>query len=122
MAKLELKGIVTDVFPVETVGQNQTRKQSLILTVPGYVDEYGDKKGEDELWRLDAIGDKIDALNMPAANGKKAKISVFINSKKISKADGSPMYIINVNINKIELAANQASNAAAAPAADDLPF
>lgn len=109
MAKIELKGTILRVLPVETVGTKNTKKQSVIFQVPAFTDAFGEKKGEDEEWNLGVIGDKVDTMNLLSQNlqGKKAKVTVYINSKRITKTNGEEMHIINANINAIEVVPGQ---------------
>ncbi|MDX3913804.1 MAG: hypothetical protein QHC79_09710 [Pseudosphingobacterium sp.] len=113
MAKITLKGIVQRVGKVETVGQNnETRKQSIIITVPAYVDAFGDKRGSDEEWSLDLLNDRIEQFNLSTAlHGKKVVVEAYVGSQKISKSDGSEMYFINARLGKIEVYQPQQQNA-----------
>lgn len=107
MAKIELKGTIYEVSPVTKVGANETPKQTVVLQQPAFTDEYGDTVGNPELWRVDVIGKKVEQLGLTneAFKGKKAKLTVYLNSSYIVGKDGKDdMYIINANLNAIELA------------------
>jgi hypothetical protein len=103
MAKLELKGIVTQVSPVSTVGQNNTKKQTLILKVPGFRDPFGEQTQPDEEWQLEVVGARVDkiALNDTHVN-KKVKCVVWISSRKWTK-DDKDMYFISASLGEIEV-------------------
>jgi len=133
MAKIELKGVIRQVTPVTTVGANNTKKQSVILFIPAYVDEFGDKKGQDEMYELGIIGDAVAKLNLTAAAvNQKAKCTVYISGREFTKEDKT-MYFISANLNAIELLgeAKKSTSPAELPAPvdvsskpedDDLPF
>lgn len=113
MAKIELKGIVKGVTEVQNVGKDgATRKQSIILFVPGYRDEFGDQKGEDEEWKLDMFNKRIDDIG---ANSnlidKRVKCIVYINSSKVIGKEGETLHFVNTNLGKIQLAENATANA-----------
>ena len=112
MAKIQLKGKVIAILPVETVGEKNTKKQSLVFQVPAYVDAFGDRRGEDEMWRIDVIGeDRISkfALN-DTLEGKKATLDLYINSNLIPKRaatttapERAEMFIINAVLAEFNL-------------------
>lgn len=105
MAKIELRGIVKEVTKVEHIGAGgQTRKQSLILFVPGYVDQFGEKRGEDEEWSLDIFNNKIEqfALNDNLID-KKVVCIVYVNSRCVKLDDGREFYNVNSNLANISL-------------------
>lgn len=105
MAKVQLKGIIKRVLRPETVGQNNVRKQTLILEVPAYTDEWGEKRGEDEEWAIDLFNDRIDKANLSTGmQGKRAIVDVYLNSRKFQRQnDGTDGYIINAVLGRIEL-------------------
>lgn len=106
MAKLTLKGIVKQVKNEERVGAKaETRKQSLILTVPAFVDAFGDKRGNDEEWSLDLLNERIDQFNLNTSlHGKKVVAEIYISSQRIiSNKDNSEMHIINARLAKLEV-------------------
>ena len=87
MAKVELKGTITAVGAVETVGQNSMLKQLIVLSVPAYTDSFGDKKGKDEDWLLEIIGDNVTNLGLSSVHeNKKVKCTVFIESRLVTLA------------------------------------
>lgn len=99
MAKLQLKGILGSVSAVYEVGtEKKILKQSFTLLVPGYVDQFGDKKGNDEWWKIDIIGqDAIDKFRLPQSEnlGKKAICDLWINSSYVeAKNDKPEMFFI----------------------------
>lgn len=104
MAKLQLKGIVKQVMPVETYGTNAGRRQSLILFVPGYVDGFGDKRGQDEEWQIDVFNDKIDKFSLNSnLHDKRVSVELYVNSRKIQGREGQDMWIINAVLSDIKL-------------------
>lgn len=115
MAKIILKGVVKEITAIETVGTNNTQKQSVILFVPGYVDGFGDKKGIDETWSLDIMGDKIGkfAIQKSAVN-QKAECEVYVSSRAYTK-DEKTSHFIGATLAKITLlgASNMTAQGAA---------
>lgn len=109
MAKIELKGTIVAVNPVEVVGKKDFRKQAVILNVAAYTDSFGDKKGRDEDWCLEVLGDNIEKLNLNSTFvGMKAICTVFVNSSKVEDLAGSAprtFFIINAVLNKVEFKA-----------------
>jgi hypothetical protein len=137
MAKIFLKGVVTEVTGIETVGANNTQRQSVMLFVPGYTDQFGDKKGIDEHWQLKMLGERIGKLNvLPTAVGQKAECTVYISSRSYTKDDNTA-YFIEAGLAEIKLlgASNMTMQGTATlpvqatpvgegakPDDDDLPF
>lgn len=105
MAKIELKGIVKEITKVENVGKDgTTKKQSLILFVPGYVDGFGEKRGDDEEWSLDIFNKKIEQLNLnDNLLDKKVVCSVYVSSRYFKTNEGKELYIVNSNLADISL-------------------
>lgn len=104
MAKIQLKGIVKHVSSVETVGDKGTKKQSVGLFVPGYVDEFGDKKGRDEEWEIDLFNEKITNLGLNNnLVDKRAVVTVYVSSNRVQNRDGKDIFIINANLGDIKL-------------------
>ncbi len=120
MAKIELKGYVLAVNKPDEVGEKKTMKQTVIFKVPGYVDQFGDKVGQDEEWPLDIIGENVVKLGLTtAAQGKKAKCVVYVGGQKyMRKADNAEGWVINARLHTIELLEG---NAATAPVANAVP-
>jgi len=131
MAKIELKGVIKSVSPVTLVGTNGTKKQSVILFIPGWRDEFEEKRGQDEVWSLDIIGEKVDKLNLSdsTATNQKAACTVYVSSREFTKEEKT-MYFIGANLAEIKLmgAATAQPVPAQMPVAtgntddDDLPF
>ena len=115
--KSTLKGIVKEVGPIETVGEKNTKKQRIILFVPGYVDQFGDKKGRDEHWPLDVMGDNVEKLNIQkTAVKQKAEVTVYISGNVFDLKDFAGVgYAINATLAEIKLM-GEFANPAAAPA------
>jgi hypothetical protein len=104
MARIELKGTFLAVMPVVEVGEKKTLKQTIIFETKN-VDEYGDQKGDSEQWEFTVLGDKIAEIGIAAnAIGRKAKVNVFVNSKKFTMTDGRIIYPISLILNKVEFA------------------
>lgn len=107
MAKIILKGIVKRVMPVENYGSGDSagRRQSVILFVPGYVDGFGDKRGQDEEWQLDLFNEKIDKMGLNTnLHEKRVEVVAYVSSRKFQKRDtGEDMWMVNVNLGELKL-------------------
>lgn len=123
MPKATLKGIIQEVTPVETYGtDNQGRRQSIILFVPGYVDQFGDKKGADEHWSIDAYNDKIEAHGL-ATLQKESRVEVefYISSRQYDRKDGAGKgYMVSNRLASVTVVA--APKPTAGVDEDGLPF
>lgn len=106
MPKVTLKGIIKDVTPVETYGENnQGRRQAIILFVPGYVDSFGDKRGRDEEWSIDAYNENIDKHGLGTLKaGSRVEVEIWISSREFDKKDGTgKAYITSCNLRSINV-------------------
>lgn len=128
MATTTLKGIVKEVKPVEYYGEgNQGRRQTLVLFVPGYVNQYQEKLSQDEVWGIDLFNKKIEEFGLNAnCLSKKAEVEVYLSGKEFDKKDGSgKMYAISARLKSIKLGevVNYHTETSNQPKDDDdLPF
>lgn len=109
MARIELKGKITAVAPVQEVGEKKTLKQVVIFETPPYRDEYGDEKGVTQEWQLEVLGDQIGKLGIANnAIGRNAKVTVYVDSKKVTLSPGTALektiYAVSLKIGKVEFA------------------
>jgi hypothetical protein len=101
MAKIEnMKGIITFVTAVQKLpGEKGTPIQYICFEVAGYTDQFGDKKGRDQQWLLQIIGQKkIDELKLLTKyQGCKASVTFYSESFCVeSKEPGqNPIYFTN---------------------------
>lgn len=104
MATTTLKGIVREIKPIETYGTNG-RRQTLVLFVPGYINEYQEKITKDEIWGIDLFNKKIDDENLNSnCISKKAEVEVWLSGTEFDKKDGSgKMYAISARLKSIKL-------------------
>lgn len=123
MPKATLKGIIQEVTTVEYYGtDNSGRRQSIVLFVPGYVDQFGDKKGSDEHWSIDAYNDKIEAHGL-ASLQKESRVEVefYISSRQYDRKDGAGKgYMVSNRLASIKVI--QAPNTNPQVGEDGLPF
>jgi hypothetical protein len=112
--KAILKGVIKEVGAIETVGEKLTKKQRIILFVPGYVDQFGEKKGRDEHWPLDVMGDNVAKLNLQnTAVKQKVECTVYISGNVFDKVDLSGVgYAINANLVEVKMLGEFANPAA----------
>lgn len=129
MATTTLKGIVKEIKPVEYYGEgNQGRRQTMVLFVPGYVDEFGDKKGRDETWGIDIYNKNIEKHNLNSnCVDKRAKVEIFVSSTALPKKDSDGVWFaISANLKTIQFSdrpeASQPADVTTNSQDDDLPF
>lgn len=96
MAKFgPLKCLFHEVGEPAVVGQpgNTIKVQKIMFIVPGYVDGYGEKKGEDEPWVMDVIGTDIEKFNLTKDHeGKKVQIMFYMKGFAKAATDSSKAY------------------------------
>lgn len=108
MATLSLKGFLTSVLPIEEVGDNKTKIQKVYIMVPGYVNQFQEKIGNDEIWELKVIGENVNKLNLAVGDFDKKKVAVncFINSRMFYKKEDiskkEPIFNIEAVLSTIE--------------------
>lgn len=104
MPKLQLKGFIQEVSKIHFYGEKNFPKQVILLMVPGYVDEFGEKKSPDDFWQISIMGDSIDKFNIHERHvGSKVVIEVYVNSRPYTnKTTQLTGYIVNVSLAKIE--------------------
>jgi nickel-dependent lactate racemase len=98
--KIQLKGFVHKVSEVVSKASSDrstfNQEQSIIIMVPGYTDQFGDKKGKDEFWEFKLFNDKIDRFNIrPHFEGKKVVVDGFLNSRTYKK-NGEDAYVLSL--------------------------
>lgn len=108
MAKITMKGFFEAIGKDEVFGEKGTRVQKVIFMVPGFVDQFQEKKGKDERWELAVMGDKIDELdlNKKISDSRKAEVICFVNSKVWYKTDDTtqdhPQYSAYVILHEVK--------------------
>lgn len=105
MASTTLKGIVKEVKPVEFYGEGNTgRRQTVVVFVPGFTNEFGEKVTKDELWGIDLFNKKIDehALNQNCVS-KKVEVEAWLSSREFDRKDGAKGYGISATLKSIKL-------------------
>lgn len=107
MPKIQLKAIVKRVTPVSSRSGKDNRTnsfQGLIVTVPGFVDSFGEKKGKDEDWEIQLINDAITKHDLLSKNlqGKKVVVEAYLNSNAFIH-NGEQKYALNLNLASIDV-------------------
>jgi len=101
---IEIKALVEKINPAYTKSGNgkETLVQTIILKVPGYVDQFGDKKGDDEYFEATLFNDKIKKLNLDPyeLEGAKVKAKCFLNSNYYKEKN---TYILNLLLHTLEV-------------------
>ena len=103
---VEIKGIartITDVLS-KTSNNKTTRFQSLIVTIPGWTDSFGEKKGKDEDWEVQLINESIEKHNLAAKNltGQKVIVKAWLNSRTY-QANGEEKFMLQLNFASVEI-------------------
>ncbi len=98
----EHKYLVKKVYPTEQLPNGNHKFQRIILIKPGYTDEFGDKKGKDDLYEIKVWNNAIDEL--PELNpGDKVKAVLGINGvEHVDRNSGQVMYFTQISARKIE--------------------
>ncbi|MFD2741940.1 MULTISPECIES: hypothetical protein [Sphingobacterium] len=121
MALTKIKGIIKEVLPVQTYGQNgEGRIQTIVIFVPGYVDRYtNEKKSADEEWGVSVFNENIDkhGFNVNSV-GKVVEADITLQGRSFDKSTGGKAYSVNVGLKQITVIAE----ATKAGDDDDLPF
>ena len=107
--KIEIKGIGKVITPVVTrigAGKNgaDVRKQSLVVTVRGYRDEFGQQLGKDEDFELQLFNDKIEKYNLQPEHlwGKPLICEGYLKSRAY-KSGGEDKYELNLILGKVSV-------------------
>lgn len=102
--KATLKGFVRNVTPViivtpTTSGSSPFSKQSIILFIPGFVNEFQEKVGQDETWEIQLINSAITKHNLLDQNleQKKVECTIYLNSKS-NNSTGEERFNINARL------------------------
>ncbi len=100
MAKIELKGRIIAVLPVELINgkEKEFAKQSIVLKVAGRTDDFGEPMSPDELWKIDIVGaDRVAKFSFSKNEVlKQGTFIVWLNSNELPPREGvAPMYVIN---------------------------
>jgi hypothetical protein len=108
MAKIEkLKGFIKVVSPIqELTDEKKTKIQYMVFFVPGYTDGFGQKKGKDQTWLLQALGDRIEKLKLSdTLEGSKASITFYAESFCLeAREEGKkPFYVVNNTLESYEI-------------------
>ncbi len=108
MAKIEkLKGFIRVVSPVQELSdEKKTQIQYMVLEVTGYTNQFGEKKGKDQQWLLQTLGDRIAKLALNSnMEGAKAAVTFYAESFCLeAREEGkNPFYVVNNTLESIEL-------------------
>lgn len=103
MAKSEnINVLIQDVQPTETL-RDGLKRQTVILLEPGYVDDFGEKKGHDNQWRVSIYGDRIQKFGITTAHiGRKAKARLALKSTESIINGGIRKYEVSARLNDID--------------------
>lgn len=124
MATTILKGIVQSV-KVETYGDDQSgKRQTIIVFVPGYTDQYGEKKAADEVYEVNQFNKSIEKNVITSADvNRKIDIEAYLKGREFDKKDGSgKAYIIGLNLKSMTLGDKIKVEGEAEEGEDPLPF
>lgn len=121
---ITLKAIVEKIPAINTIEKDgkTTRIQNLILRQPGYTDEFGEKKGKDDIWCIQLINDNIEKHNILKTYMPKDKVVVsFYQNSQLFEKDDREFYTINNNLKTIEMFAMAGAADFTAPVAAAIP-
>ncbi len=122
MATTSFKGIVK---AVETSnygeGANTGTRQSIIVFVPGYVNQFGEKKGADNIFQVDQFNDAIKENPISKEDiDRKIELEVWLSGRSYERKDQQGWgYSIGMRVKTMKLLEKAK---VVAEADDDLPF
>lgn len=118
MSKIVLKGFLESVTKVETFanksGNGETKICRIRVMVPGWVDQFGEKKGEDQIFEIRVMNSRIDEL--PFVNSikslttdeakveehQKVECSCYLNARFVSNETKS-FYTLELALHELKL-------------------
>ncbi len=100
--KVEIKGTIHSVSGSEKKSEKFT-VQNLLILVPGYTDEFGDKVGKDQFFQIQVVNKMIDDLQLDKKKGSKGKFTCYLNSNESVKEKVS--YFLQLTLKECELVA-----------------
>lgn len=126
--KNTIKGIVKEVGDIEFIGANRDfPKQRIIVFKPAFTDEFGTKRGQDDYFAFDVLGNSVETLNITERMlDQKVECDVYFTGSTFQKQDQTQGYAINARLAAIRVItqATRPSEKTNAPTdgEDDLPF
>lgn len=87
MAAIKIKGFIHEIHEKETITTakgDQMQVRNLDVREPAYVDEFGEKKGQDTIYRIKLFKEaeeKFPAIGI----GAKVIITAYVNSKEFKR-------------------------------------
>ena len=93
--------IVEHIDAPENTPNGKHKFQRLILNKPGYTDEFGEKKGKDDLFEARAWNQKINDIPV-LQKGDKVKAMLNIRGNETINERGQKLYFTDISIRKIE--------------------
>ncbi|MCY1720199.1 hypothetical protein OU798_07585 [Prolixibacteraceae bacterium Z1-6] len=100
----EHKFLVEEVKKVETSRNGKHKFQTIILNKPGYTDEFGEKKGSDDILECTAWNKTIDEVPPLLKRGDKVKATLNLQGRKgVEKDTGKEFYTKQLSIYKISM-------------------
>ena len=98
MVTTKFKAIVKQLN--DAVAKGNSQAVVIIFTVPGYVDSFGEKKGDDQDFEVLAWNKKIPEIPKNLTVGSKCEVEAFINCKPWEQ-DEKKGYNTSLSLNKI---------------------
>lgn len=81
----------------EETAKNGNKYFVVFVKMAAYVDQFGDRKGEDTTFKLSALNSKWKAHEFDYLKGKKVEVVAFVNSFSYAK-DGNVEYGVSLNL------------------------
>lgn len=92
--------IVEQIDALETTEKGNHKFQRIILKKPGWKDEFGEQKGNDDLFEVRVWNQKINELPQ-LQRGDKIKATLYFQGNESVNDRGQKSYFVNVGIGKI---------------------
>lgn len=105
MIKYKLTGKIIEVSGINTVGEKNTKKQTMIFKEDdSEPDDFTGRSIPGGYWMFDLIGDDVTRLHLTEEYEKKRAIcSIIIRSDAVLKKDSTTEYIYPVNVNLVRV-------------------
>lgn len=96
----QFKAIVTEVYE----GESKTAKlyRKLTLKIPGYTDEFGEKRGKDQFFEAFVFSPALEKLPKPKF-GDHVQVTAYLNGFQNATNEGKIFYTTTLSITDLKI-------------------
>lgn len=100
---LEIKGFIHVVMnqTTSTTTKGSFLKQVIVIRKPGFVDEFGDKKGKDQFFPVTLNDDACKKFSSLIAKDKKVVATCYLNGWEHNSGNGN-QYGLTINLKELK--------------------